>query len=650
MPGVADGAWWELARALSPRPRLRVDSRGPDGWRHAYDRTRALSSSEPTGPYALHLAGADRRYRLLLFDLDASRGPAADDFRTLLDWCADAGLRPIAAESGPGGGRHVWLVLADPISANYVRQLAYAAARRLPSLDPSPLLNPITGCGRPPGAWHRDGGRSQPLTALRTARRVVDSGGDPHAAVARLLGFLLQSGGEPVPAEPAGEPRSTPVDAHGHPYLLGARRRLPPSAATALAAGPGPGDDASAVLWTVLTGAALARWRHADVEAQMDAPGLEYVRTKRARGHLRVPRSPGEPRGQLARQWHRAVGYAATLPPPDAGNATDPQLDARAGEVASAVAAVQQRARAARGRWAGRGGPSDRRVLDAVCVLALEACRLDVEADERRLALRTGVSARTAGRALARLAADGAWLSLASPSAGTRGARWALPPAVENADRRLSTGGPGRSGAQGVPAPASPGLTCRSAWLTHLGTRLRTVAVDVFTPAALGHHAGAVYAALGTAPQALADLIDTTGYPRSRLLGLLDRLATHRLARPAAAGSWRRGRGSLDRAAAALDARGILDARARRIGDERLVWAWWCEELAWMRKPRSAKRARRAPGAGQAALPGLQLPIRDRLGRFPRRPDGRASFRAAWTVVTAGRPADHVVAGLPAAA
>jgi hypothetical protein len=63
----------------------------------------------------------------------------------------------------------------------------------------------------------------------------------------------------------------------------------------------------------------------------------------------------------------------------------------------------------------------------------------------------------------------------------------------------------------------------------------------------------------------------------------------------------------------------------------------------------TARRETSPTGAGQAALPGLQLPIRDRLGRFPRRPDGRASFRAAGAVVAAGLPAEHVVAGVPVA-
>ena len=645
---------------MSPRRRVRVDERDDVGrWRHAYDRDVPLRDEAPEGPFALYLADGRRRFRLLLFDLDAKHGPVAEDVRTLTGWCEDAGLRPIVARSGPGGGAHVWVVLAQPVAADVVAGLARAAARRLPTLDVAPLLNAATGCGRPPGAPHRAGGRSEPVTDLSEALAVARDGGDSPAAVARLLD-LLQVSAPTAPAPPARASRPAPLDEDGHPHLVGPRRSLSSAGQTALATQPRPREDASAVLARVLVHAALARWRYGDVEALLEsAPGLEHARTRRAhRGAaLRLPRSPAEARKVLAEQWRRAVAHAAAAPAADVDDdaGADAEFARRAASVTAAVAAVQQRADASPGRWTRPGGTSARRVLDAVCQLCLWAVRDDVEADERRLALMTGLGRSTVNRALRRLAGEN-WLRAVAPGAGVRGARWGLPAAdpappaagapplasspaavVETTDSHPCSQGVGKDGSQATLRPGAPPAPSdsaaparRAAWLSRLSARGARQAVDVFCHQGLGHHRGKVYDVLTvTRSVSELELATSTGYPLPVLRAHLDALAVQRLARRTPTG-WRRGRGSTTTAAKSVGVHGLLADRQRRYVDERLVWAWWREELEWMRRPRSSgAAARRLPGVGQPTLPvGTTVSVRDRLGRMPRRA-GRVDFAAA---------------------
>ena len=143
---------------------------------------------------------------------------------------------------------HVWLAAAEPIPAGVVATLARAAARSYPTLGIEPLLNPTTGGLRPPGSPHRHGGRStitfgdvsvllQPATTLPALRR--------------LIGALDSA----QPATPVAEGLAL-VDGRGRLYLPGHRTALGTAATTALRTTPSLDADASAVLFSVLLGAA----------------------------------------------------------------------------------------------------------------------------------------------------------------------------------------------------------------------------------------------------------------------------------------------------------------------------------------------------------------------------------------------------------
>ena len=591
---------------------------------NTYTGHRRVAGVEPDRPWAVYLAGTDHRFRLLCFDLDAktpgATAAAERDAGVLTALLRDVGLSAVVCQSGPSGGRHVWTALAESVDAETVATVARLTRHVCPTLDLSPLSNPVTGCVRPPGAPHRAGGRSTVLSGdLSTLTTPTGTAAQVRALVERLAQLVDD-------AEPARDldPRTPlPVDAHARLYLPGPRRELPAVSSAALREDAASGD-ASAVLWRVLIGAAAARWRHADVAAlAATAPGLEYVRTRKvATGtdHYRAARpTRGEesPAAILRRQWDKAVRYVATA---DRQTGDDPTFDRRAGAIAAHVRAVQTRADAAAGRWTRGGGPADRRVLDVLCVLALQALCGAVEADTRRLALLAGIGRETARTALLRLSAD-EWVAPAQPAAGVHGAHWTINPAalIHNPidDAR----------SQADPRAAGAGSAERSALLASLSARTLAAAHDAFTHGpALGHHAGNLYARTTAEPQQLDDLAMATGASPAATARTLARLTSAGVLVHTRAG-WRRHASDRRRAAAVrLGVDGRLVERAARYSIERELWAWWQAEDAWMRAPRRPDAKHRA-GRGQLSL--LPHDGTHAYGPHPRRSDGRLDWRAA---------------------
>ena len=377
------------------------------------------------------------------------------------------------------------------------------------------------------------------------------------------------------------------------------------------------------MLWRVLIGAAAARWRHADVAALVeDSPGLEHVRTYRDRSQRR-PRGPVDAARVLRRQWDKAVRHVASSPR-QIGD--DPTFDARADAIAAHVRDVQGRADASAGRWTTGGGPADRRVLDVLCILALQALSGAVEADTRRLALLAGVGRETARTALLRLSADG-WIAQAQEAAGPHGAHWTIgPDSVIHTPADIDR-------SQADPRPAGAGAAERSALLATLSARSGDATHDLFTMApGLGHHAGNTYARTTTEPQDLDELSARTGDSPERTARILDRLVSAGVLVRSRHG-WRRHRTDHRTAAARrLDVDGRLDDRAHRYAVERELWAWWQAEDAWMRAPRRPG-AKHRPGRGQLALVLTPDAGTHAYGPHPRRADGRLDWREARRIV-----------------
>lgn len=619
-------AAWSLTRALSPRPSVRVavvDAYGQV--LNQYTGQSRTDSDEPDRPWAVYLADTEHRFRLLCFDLDAktpgAAAAAARDAEVIVGLLRDAGLSSVVCQSGPAGGRHVWTALTESIDAETVATLGRLTRELCPTLDLSPLSNPVTGCVRPPGAPHRDGGHSTVLSgSLGTLTHPTGTADGVRTLVERLASLVNTA----EPAHTLDPTRPLPLDEHACLYLPGPRRPLPAVSAAALREDAASGD-ASAVLWRILIGAASARWRHADIAALVPtSPGLEHVRTSRDRGQ-RLARSQGEASRLLRRQWDKAVKHVASSPR-QIGD--DPTFDARAAVIATHIRTTQGRADTAAGRWTRGGGPADRRVLDVLCLLSLQALNASVEADTRRLALLAGIGRETARTALLRLSAED-WISQVNPADGPHGAVWQIGP------RNAIHSSPGLARSQADPRPAGAGSAERISLLNQLSTRTRAAAHDAFTPGpGLGHLAGNTYALTSTTPQHLDQLTSLLGGTRSQTARTLDRLAEAGILVQDSSG-WRRPlTDTRSPAAARIGVEGRLAERARRYRLERELWAWWQAEETWMNAPRRTA-PRRRPGYGQLSL--IPESGTHAYGPYPRRADGRADHKAAYRDLTTQR-------------
>lgn len=635
----ADG-WW-LGAGLSPRPRVRVADMDAYGQvLNVYTGQAPVDGPVPEVPWAVHLTGEDRRFALVVFDLDVSkagtRGRAGveADAALLVEVLTGAGVEHVVCESGPTGGRHVWVALWEPAHPELVMLAARAAQRVCPSLDLAPLSNPVTGACRPPGSPHRLGGVSR-VIAGDVASLLA-----PSTTLVQLVDVITALNTLPGPDPDPDSVDETPgarlvaVDVHGYRYLPGRWRGLSP-AVTALLEDPlPPGVDTSAVMWRILVGAALARWKHADVLTVIDRPGMEHARTVRE-GTRRRPRPATGAHSTavvVAADWGRAVVEAAALD--TAPRDEDDGFDQRAGAVAAVVQAIQDGADLSPARWTQRGGgPSERRVLDALCLLAVEAVSTTVEADIRRLGLRTGLAFETIRGALGRLRADGR-IALAVPAAGVRAHHWK----ILTPQGCAQVVGPAQSQVNtppaGPPLPGGSGALHRAHLLRVLSSRLEASRHDLFAgKGGLGVALGNFYARVESG-QTMLDLAKLSGESLVTVRAGLDRLVTLGLVEADGAGLWRRAEPvARDHAALLLGVEPVLAARAERWRVEKLAWAMWCEEVAWLRTPRAEKRGRMRLHSDQGFL--VQPSVAE-LGwyRYPRGVGGAPDHQALIDVLT----------------
>lgn len=602
---------WLLTRAIAPRDHVRIASVDASGtvlnqYSHRWPVDRMLA---PAVPWAIPLANLEG-FRLLAFDLDAKQGEqqAALDATAISDLLSRHGIRHVVCRSGPSGGRHIWVAMTQALTPPLVALLARLLAARCPSLDIAPLRNAATGCVRPPGSPHRDGGRSEVL--LGDAKSLLE----PSTTVTQieaLVRELLDAVNATGPAPDTGFD-AIRLDTQSHPYLPGSKRELPAASRAALDTAVGD-DDASVVLNRVLLGAAASHWHFRDLlELTPTAAGLEHVRTRRTISG-RSPRPARERVETLARQWRYAVRFVAENPRRTGVDAT---FDRRAGNLADLVRALQEQADAAAGRWSHGGGPSDRRVLDCLHRFALTAVETGIEADTRRIALACGIGRETARVALQRLAADG-WIQQTQPAVGVHGAAWQIDP-----QNRLHKDAE-QSRSQAATRPEGAGAADRTLLLHQLEQRATLATHDVFTgDHALSLAAGNVYSRLTPAalPRTAADE------------QLLQRLAQFQLITLSSTGWVPTNPAERDQAAIQLGVDGRLRGRRERYFAERAAWGWWQAEHAWMCGPRSRADTRTRPDQ----VPLWQPAGSSRYPKHPRGPDGRADWTAARAAVRDG--------------
>lgn len=610
--GTAADAW-SLTAQISPRRLVRAAAVDADGQPlNAYPLVHPVTGVQPRTPWAVHLADAQGRYRLLCADLDAksSAEAAAADAKRLTSVLSELGIQHLVCASGPTGGRHVWLGLRESLDAEVVCALAYLLKAWLPTLDVAPLVNPTSGCVRPPGAPHRLGGVSQVIAgSVRALTDATVTTEQVHALMSRIAEHVELAAPSAAPPQ-----RRRVAEANGMPFLPGTKRPL--SAGCRALLNATPTGDLSAVLWRVLCGAVAARWRFADIAEMADAPGLEHARTLRA-GATRVPRPArgrASPLAVLRRQWIRAVQTVAELTPGQPKEGTDASFELRAEVVAAIARTVQRRADATPGRWGcSRAGLAQRRILDALCLFHLQGVRAnEVDADIRRLALTCGLDRETARQSLLALASDG-WISRTRVAAGRRGACWTIDP-----------GGVVHTRVSGMlsqadPRPAGTGPALRTVLSNQLVDRLRASAHDAFaTAGGLGLEAGSLYGRL-------ADSLDTVqcsqvqGWSIDKTTMLLDRLGSVGLVEWRGC-SWQRAGDELDRVAIDLGTEGVGRRRSVLYGVERALWAWWLEEFDVMCAARLRPRRRRPR---DPLRQGISWPV------HPRRRDGKADYVAA---------------------
>ena len=395
---------WTISQDMSVRTTCRTYRKQGDGWANSTKDTR-MGVHAPNNPWAIYLTdGHD--YHLACFDLDAHHGGEqavqtardAMECARLLETC---GIRTLTCISGPTGGRHVWAASLEGIDAGLMASIATLMGSILKTLDPTPLLNPKTGCARPPYGPHRDGGISTPVSGDLDAVLLPDSRLDQWQRLERLLETMQPTHAKPV--------RKTAVEAaqSGPAWLPGARKPMGEHAKTLLDAPAGKGEDMSRRMWRILTTLAIRHWQFEDVAALIDRPGMEHARTHAGNG-TRIPRpehGQGSPHMILAADWQRAV--------------KDPKEQADPAILATLQASTGEDV------WNTKGGASMRRVLTALCHYALQAGTRIVQADNRRLGIDCGIGRETARCALKRLAAQG-WISLADPARGRQADAWKI--------------------------------------------------------------------------------------------------------------------------------------------------------------------------------------------------------------------------------
>lgn len=582
----------------SPRRRVRVDLDRT----HSYSATVSIPAQLPEFPWAVYLTGSDQRYRLLGFDFDSGRhgrGIALEDSARLASQLTELGVAHLRAHSGPTGGQHVWVRLAETgADPDMVRRLARALSQHYPSLDASALTNPATGAVRPPGAPHRAGGRSTPHLQGRALVAALDEVG--RGTTPEVVTWLLARHPHLEP-RPSSAARRSPalriVEDSAGPRLDRPRRPIPHRTAALLGAAPAPGTDRSALTHAIFLSMARAGHTLDDARAAVAAaPGLIRLREDAARG-----------RGDTERQWSRALARAATFTT-NPGQAPREPVDDELDGIEHALVATAA-------RWGRRGGASDERILHALTVLARAARTRVLDIDCRRLAQTCALDASTVSRRLRVLAGEG-WVTLTTPSAGTRAARWTLnlPPDV-GAETSHAT--------QGEPAPASgSGLSPLTHHTHDLWSPLRCGGLGAATARVHWYYRSGV-----DSPDRLSE---RTGYGAEFIEKALTRLHSAGLLAENATGE------QLLRvfeiAAQTLGVAGFNARRASRHLVDRELFTWWNEEQQW-RTTRGKKRGtRRNTSTGALALP-ISAPARVRYGRFPTRSNGRADYSTARAIV-----------------
>ncbi|HEV7754513.1 MAG TPA: hypothetical protein VGO94_01515 [Mycobacteriales bacterium] len=428
--------WRALAHLVASQPRMRLS---PDGGRNYPGRyERPLSRRLPAQPAAVRTYDTADMTHCFAADLDTGRGGAdrvvrdTADLTALIEGCGGR----VVVDTGPTGGRHVYLPLTQPVPHVEARLVALALSRLFGTLDPTPMTSAASGCIRPPGAWHKSrGGRArghqQLLTPLPqalstfTRRNPADVWQRLVAALAPQIAAIHGTRHTPpVPAlhRTGGTPAGTDTElAAARAALAPNRRRSPLTGDLARVALTGKHDTARYATASEARQAIVASlyWRghsYDDVAAALHTgiwPGLAALYR---RAGTPLPRLLAHEWLVAARLTDRRTSSLHSSPTrvsttrggsrPSRSTGTE-----RDGDVADIYGWLRtwwnsvllaERAR----RYRGQGGESRRMALRALGWAAQCAGDLEVEFGTRALGLSAGKDATTIAAALRELAAD----------------------------------------------------------------------------------------------------------------------------------------------------------------------------------------------------------------------------------------------------
>lgn len=439
-PGVAAGAladgqlaracWQAAAAAIAGDGRMILSGDGGRTYPRRPGHTRPLTAGPPPQPAAVHVYNPQAGTGRLLaadFDIKKARDAGAADPARAVARDAAAFTALITAAGGhclqdvsPGGGRHVYVLWAQPRPWRELRQLAAAAARRYPSLDTSPH-NALTGLIRPPGSRYRlVSGRSpgwqQLITPLPAAARIIAAPCGPatwnalHQSLAPELAALTASSPDPGTAA---NHTGLPPDRNGDPWLPRTPSSLPPAIETIARTGHyGPRyPSGSEARMAVLCSAANRGWQLSQITHAITSgtwPGL-------ARLYQRY--SPSSRTRALERDWRKAIRLAAgekntprshtrqnySHPPDgDTGKRAPGTVHERIWEWRNAVWLAERHRKQ---EWGGAAA-SIRLTLRALAAAMQMTGSLEAEFGIRDLALNSKISARAVAEALARLRSE----------------------------------------------------------------------------------------------------------------------------------------------------------------------------------------------------------------------------------------------------
>lgn len=546
---------WQLTEELSIRDHIRVYTRH-GGVVVNQTRNRAISLGYPNVPWAMYLADG-RNYQYVVFDLDNhtnNQSEADSDVTAITSVLDHVGIEYLVCSSSANGGYHIWIAAIDNLNAALIRHLGLTMSRIYTTLDPTCLMNPVTGCVRPPLSPHWKNGAS---TIIRGSLDTLYYPKTTETQVENLLDNLTRLAQALPPVETHEEKtrRENDRDESGHAYIPGTARPLSPAIQTLLTTRISADTDTSVRLWQIVLSAVKHHWHYNQlttfIEKHASLPGLAHAVSIR-HGHTRIPRpasGSNSMRAVIGRMWNKAY-TTITSQDKAAYQNTDSEFIARHNQVTALVDGLYA--------WNntrethGTGQASNRRVLNVLCLYALQANQESIQADTRRIALACGLSRQTVATSLHRLEKHGI-IQLVKPSSGRVAHEWRLLKTKETCGVDSSVMSNLDTSKY---APTVNTLsTLRDSLIQTLTQWLNVTSHDACTHTGVGIPAG----------NKLADTSLTTPVDTD----ILDRIALK------------------------TGATGTVAHRKHVYEIERLLWAWWHQELTHLQTPHTVKHGRK---------------------------------------------------------